>query len=286
MKTTEDIETWTQVIEPHRKWYKINFKEIWDYRDLIMIFVKRDVVSTYKQTILGPLWLFLAPLFTTITFIFVFQEIAGIDIEGVPKPLFYLAGTTLWNYFQTCLTGTSSTFVQNASIFGKVYFPRLISPISLVISSVVKFGIQFILFLLFFFYYLIFEPDTIHPNSSILLLPILLILMGGISLGLGIIISALTTKYRDLTYFVSFGVSLLMFAAPVVFPISAIPKKFEIIHLYNPIAPLIEAFRNGYTGKGDFSTEGLVYSACFMVVALVVGVILFNKTERNFMDTV
>ncbi len=251
-----------------------------------MIFVKRDVVSTYKQTILGPLWLFLAPLFTTITFIFVFQEIAGIDIEGVPKPLFYLAGTTLWNYFQTCLTGTSSTFVQNASIFGKVYFPRLISPISLVISSVVKFGIQFILFLLFFFYYLIFEPDTIQPNSSILLLPILLILMGGISLGLGITISALTTKYRDLTYFVSFGVSLLMFAAPVVFPISAIPKKFEIIHLYNPIAPLIEAFRNGYTGKGDFSTEGLLYSTCFMVVSLVVGAILFSKTERNFMDTV
>ena len=214
-------ENWTEVIEPNKSLFNLNFKELWKYRDLILIFVRRDIVSVYKQTVLGPLWFFLGPLFTVFTFVFVFSQIAKISTDSIPAPLFYLAGTTLWNYFQSCLSGTSNTFISNAGIFGKVYFPRLVSPISMVISNLLKFGIQLLMFLCFWGYY--YYKGSITPNIYILLLPFLIILMGAMALGIGIIISSLTTKYRDLSYFIGFGISLLMYITPVIYPISAIP---------------------------------------------------------------
>ena len=279
-------EEWSQIIRPKNKWYDINLKEIWDYRDLVLIFVRRDIVSTYKQTVMGPLWLFLGPLFTVVVYTFVFNGIAQISTDGVPAPLFYLAGTTLWNYFQACFTGTSGTFVANAGIFGKVYFPRLISPISVIVSNLMKFGIQMLMFTCFFVYYLYQGHPNVKPNVHLALLPVLVILMGGISLGMGIIISALTTKYRDLSYFISFGISLLMYATPVIYPVSAIPEIYQPIVAYNPIAPIIEAFRYGFTGAGTFTLSGLLYSTAFMFVVLFLGVLLFSRTEKTFMDTV
>jgi lipopolysaccharide transport system permease protein len=275
---------WSLEIKPTSPWFNINLKDLWDYRDLLILFVRRDIVSVYKQTILGPLWFFISPVFTVITFTFVFNNIAGISTDGIPAPLFYLAGTTLWNYFQTCLTGTSGTFVNNAGIFGKVYFPRLILPLSTVISNLIKFAIQFGLFLIFWAYY--YFSGEIKPNVYMLLFPFLLVIMAGISLSSGIIISSLTTKYRDLTYLIAFGVSLLMYATPVIYPVSAIPSEYVGILAWNPIAPLIEAFRYGFTGAGVVSINGLIYSFLFMCITLLGGVALFSKVEKNFMDTV
>jgi lipopolysaccharide transport system permease protein len=277
-------ETWTEVIQPKKSVFQLNLSEIWNYRDLIWIFVRRDIVSVYKQTVLGPLWFFLGPIFTVFTFVFVFNQIAKISTDNIPAPLFYLAGTTLWNYFQACITGTSSTFISNANIFGKVYFPRLVSPISMVISNLLKFGIQLLMFLCFWFYYL--AQGTIHPNAYIALLPLLVLLMGGMALGVGIIISSLTTKYRDLSYFIGFGITLIMYATPVIYPVSAIPEMYKPFVIYNPIAPIIETFRYGFTGSGYFSWNGLIYSSVFTVVVLLIGTVLFNKIERTFMDTV
>lgn len=277
-------ETWTEVIQPKKSVFQLNLSEIWNYRDLIWIFVRRDIVSVYKQTVLGPLWFFLGPIFTVFTFVFVFNQIAKISTDNIPAPLFYLAGTTLWNYFQACITGTSSTFISNANIFGKVYFPRLVSPISMVISNLLKFGIQLLMFLCFWFYYL--SQGTIHPNAYIALLPLLVLLMGGMALGVGIIISSLTTKYRDLSYFIGFGITLIMYATPVIYPVSAIPEMYKPFVIYNPIAPIIETFRYGFTGSGYFSWNGLIYSSVFTLVVLVIGTVLFNKIERTFMDTV
>ena len=278
------IDKWDEIIEPQNKWFDLKLKELWHYRDLIWIFVKRDITSLYKQTILGPIWFFLGPLFTVITYTFVFSNIANISTDGVPAPLFYLAGTTLWNYFQTCFTATAGTFTANAGIFGKVYFPRLVSPISLVISNLLKFGIQMLMFLLFWIYY--FSKGIIHPNLSILLFPVLIMLMAGISLGVGIIISSLTTKYRDFNYLIGFGVSLLMYATPVIYPVSAIPAMYKPFITWNPIAPIIETFRYGFTGAGTLSWGGLLYSCVFMVFSLFFGALLFNKVEKTFMDTV
>ena len=275
---------WTEVIEPKKSVFQLNLSEIWNYRDLIWIFVRRDIVSVYKQTVLGPLWFFLGPIFTVFTFVFVFNQIAKISTDNIPAPLFYLAGTTLWNYFQACITGTSSTFISNANIFGKVYFPRLVSPISMVISNLLKFGIQLLMFLCFWFYYL--AQGTIHPNAYIALLPLLVLLMGGMALGVGIIISSLTTKYRDLSYFIGFGITLIMYATPVIYPVSAIPEMYKPFVIYNPIAPIIETFRYGFTGSGYFSWNGLIYSSVFTIVVLLIGMVLFNKIERTFMDTV
>jgi lipopolysaccharide transport system permease protein len=277
-------ETWTEVIQPKKSVFQLNLSEIWNYRDLIWIFVRRDIVSVYKQTVLGPLWFFLGPIFTVFTFVFVFNQIANISTDNIPAPLFYLAGTTLWNYFQACITGTSSTFISNANIFGKVYFPRLVSPISMVISNLLKFGIQLLMFLCFWIYYL--AQGTIHPNAYISLLPLLVLLMGGMALGMGIIISSLTTKYRDLSYFIGFGITLIMYATPVIYPVSAIPEMYKPFVIYNPIAPIIETFRYGFTGSGYFSWNGLIYSSVFTVVVLLIGTVLFNKIERTFMDTV
>lgn len=275
---------WTEVIEPKKSVFQLNLSEIWNYRDLIWIFVRRDIVSVYKQTVLGPLWFFLGPIFTVFTFVFVFNQIAKISTDNIPAPLFYLAGTTLWNYFQACITGTSSTFISNANIFGKVYFPRLVSPISMVISNLLKFGIQLLMFLCFWFYYL--AQGTINPNAYIALLPLLVLLMGGMALGVGIIISSLTTKYRDLSYFIGFGITLIMYATPVIYPVSAIPEMYKPFVIYNPIAPIIETFRYGFTGSGYFSWNGLIYSSVFTLFVLLIGTVLFNKIERTFMDTV
>lgn len=275
---------WTEVISPKRSLLHIGFKEVWQYRDLIGIFVRRDIVSSYKQTILGPIWLFLGPVFTTFIYIFVFNNIASISTDNIPAPLFYLAGITIWNYFQSCLGGTSSTFTANAAIFGKVYFPRLVSPIATVISNLYRFLIQLALFLCCWMYYAFSE--MVQPNIYLLLMPVILILMGIMALGLGIIISSLTTKYRDLSFFISFGVTLLMYATPVIYPVSAIPEAYKKFVLYNPVSPLIEAFRYGFTGSGTFSWNGMLYSTVFSVSALIIGVILFNRIEKNFADTV
>lgn len=278
---------WSRIIQPKTKWLDINLKEIWEYRDLIFIFVKRDLVSMNKQTILGPLWFFLAPLFTVFTYTFVFSGIAQISTDGIPAPLFYLAGITLWGYFQACFMATTSTFTANSSLFGKVYFPRLVTPISTVLSNLLKFFIQLCLFFCLWGYYL-YKGD-IHPNSSMLLLPVLILLLAGISLGLGIIVSSLTTKYRDLTYFISFGITLFMYVTPVIYPLSSIKEKYAFAyHIleYNPIAPIIEAFRFGFTGNGTFSLYDLGYSFIVMIIVLFIGIILFNRTEKTFMDTV
>ncbi|MDP6908066.1 MAG: ABC transporter permease [Flavobacteriales bacterium] len=251
-----------------------------------MIFVRRDIVAVYKQTVLGPLWFFLAPVFTVIAYNFVFSSIAGMSTDGIPGPVFYLSGTTLWSYFSTCFTATSNTFVNNAAIFGKVYFPRLVAPISIVLSSLFKFGVQMLMFLSFIAYYMIFTDANIQITSYIWLFPLLVVMMGGLSLGIGIILSAMTTKYRDLKNFVGFGVTLLMYASPVIYPVSAVPEAYSWFVKYNPISPIIEAFRLGFTGSGTVSAFDLIYSGSFITIVLVLGAIMFHRVERTFMDTV
>jgi lipopolysaccharide transport system permease protein len=278
------MKKWDLLIRPKKNWFEIDLKGIWHYRDLLMLFVRRDIVATYKQTILGPFWFFISPIITVITFTFVFHSIAKISTDSIPAPLFYLTGTTMWNYFQNCLTGTSSTFLTNASIFGKVYFPRIISPLSLIISNLVKLLIQLVILLFFWIYYL--SEGLISPTFEIIYFPILVLSMAILSLGAGIIISSLTTKYRDLSYFISFGVSLLMYATPVIYPVSAIPDNYLTLFELNPVAPIIEAFRYGLTGSGTFSFSGILYSLLFGMVTLFIGILLFNRVERNFMDTV
>lgn len=276
--------TWSEIIEPKSKWFDIDFRELWNYRDLILIFVKRDMISIYKQTVLGPVWFLLGPLFTVFTFTFVFSKIAGISTDGVPAPLFYIAGTTLWNYFQTCFTATAGTFVANAGIFGKVYFPRLTAPIAVILSSLFKFGFQMLVFLSFWAYYV--WHGQVHPNLYVLLFPFLVLLMAGMSLGLGIIISALTTKYRDLNFFIGFGITILMYASPVIYPMSSVPASYKPFLEWNPIVPIIEAFRFGFMSAGAISLHGLLYSTIFTVIALTLGILLFNRVEKTFMDTV
>lgn len=282
MKTEE--EDWSRIIEPKASWFDLKLKELWEYRDLILIFVRRDIVSIYKQTILGPLWFFLGPLFTVFTYTFVFKNIANIPTDGIPAPIFYLAGTTLWNYFQACFGGSSAVFVSNARIFGKVYFPRLVAPISQIIANLLKLFIQLLMFSAFWVYY--FSRGEVSINRYALLLPVLLVLMALMALGIGIIISSLTTKYRDLNYFIGVGMTLLMYATPVIYPASAIPEKYQAVLQFNPVAPIIETFRFGYTGGGTFSWGSLMYCCVFTLTVLLVGLVLFNRTERTFMDTV
>jgi lipopolysaccharide transport system permease protein len=277
-------ENWTEVIEPRGRWYDLKLREVWQYRDLIQIFIRRDVVSVYKQTILGPVWFFLGPLLTVFIYTFVFGTVAKIPTDGIPAPLFYLAGTTLWNYFSNCFSGTATTFTGNAHLFGKVYFPRLAVPISLVLSNLVKLAVQFLVFLIFWAYY--WYQGSIMPNTYLLVLPLILILMAFFSLGSGIIISSFSTKYRDLTFFMPFAISILMYATPVIYPTSALPGTYKIIATLNPMAHLIEAFRYAFTGAGEFSWCGMVYSAIFTLAVLLVGIFIFNKVERTFMDTV
>lgn len=279
-----ESQVWTEIIEPKGRWYDLKLKEIWQYRDLIQIFIRRDVVSVYKQTILGPVWFFLGPLMTVFIYTFVFGTVAKIPTDGIPAPLFYLAGTTLWNYFSNCFSGASTTFTANAHLFGKVYFPRLAVPISLVLSNLVKLSVQFIVFLIFWLFYL--YRGEVTPSWHLVTLPLVVSLMALLSLGGGIIISSFSTKYRDLTFFLPFAITVLMYATPVIYPTSALPGTYKVIAQINPIAHLIEAFRFSFTGAGTFSWWGLGYSAIFTVVVLLLGVFIFNRVERTFMDTV
>ncbi|MEI6888496.1 MAG: ABC transporter permease [Bacteroidota bacterium] len=276
---------WTMILRPKRSLLDINLRELWQYRDLIMLFVKRDFVSKFKQTILGPLWFIIQPLLTTIMFTIIFGNIAGIPTNGIPKILFYMTGIVGWTYFSTCLNETSQTFIKNASIFGKVYFPRLALPISVVISNLVSFVIQFV-FLLFFLAYFMIKGSNVSPNALVLWIPFLVLLMAGLGLGFGIIISSLTTKYRDLTHLVTFGVTLWMYATPIIYPLSGIPEKYRIFVLANPMTAVVETFKTALLGVGQINYIHLLYSFCFTIVLLIIGVIIFNKVEKTFMDTV
>ncbi|MAS96505.1 MAG: ABC transporter permease [Verrucomicrobiales bacterium] len=277
---------WDLVIKPRNAWWNFQLTEVWRYRDLLWLFVRRDFVSVYKQTILGPIWFFAQPLLTTTMFTVVFSGIAKIPTDGIPPMLFYLAGTTPWNYFSACLNKTSTTFITNAAIFGKVYFPRLISPLSVVISTLIQFGIQFILFLVFLIYYQNVGAD-ISPDllQIIFLTPPLLVLMGLLGLGTGIIISSLTTKYRDLTFLIGFGVQLAMYATPVIYPLSSVPQQHRWLILSNPMSSIIETFRSIFLG-GEIPWHGLAISTSITLIILFVGVLMFNKVEKTFMDTV
>lgn len=277
-------ENWSEVIGPSTGLLDLNLKEVWRYRDLLIMFVRRDFVATYKQTILGPLWFFIQPILTTFIFVIVFGNIANISTDGVPQVLFYLSGLTLWNYFADCLNKTSTVFRDNAGIFGKVYFPRLIIPLSIVVSNLVRFAIQFALFGAIWLWFL--YKGNIQPNIFILLTPLLVILMAIMSLGLGLIITALTTKYRDLVFLLTFGVQLLMYATPIIYPMSALPVKYAPIIKANPLSAIVETFRYAFTGSGSFSWPYLLYSAIFSMVVLTIGILVFNKVEKSFMDTV
>ncbi|MDF1548416.1 MAG: ABC transporter permease [Bacteroidales bacterium] len=272
-------------IKPKRHLFDINLKEIWEYRDLLWLFVRREIVVVYKQTIMGPLWFFIQPLITTIMFLVVFNGIAGIPTDGVPPILFYLGGLTAWNYFAESFRNTSDTFTKNAGIFGKVYFPRVVMPLSVVISNLIKFAIQMLLFLGVYFYYY-FTIETIHPNTALFLLPVLILLMAMLGLSFGMVISSLTTKYRDLKFLIQFAVQLWMYATPVIYPMSKIPEKYQAFIMLNPLTSIIEAFKYSFTGAGTLSYNGLLYSSCFALGMLLLGILIFNKTEQNFMDTV
>lgn len=285
-------ENWTTVIKPRNKLFEVNLKEIWDYRDLLTLFVKRDIITSYKQTILGPLWWIIQPAMTVIMYMVVFGGIAGIPTDGIPQPLFYLAGTCMWQYFSDCLNKTSNTFVNNSGIFGKVYFPRLIMPIENVISNLVRFGIQIGLFVVVYIVYAIIGSNAC-PNLYLLLFPLLVVMLAGLALGFGIIISSMTTKYRDLQILFSFIVSLWMYATPIVYPLSQVKGKtvagFDLYTLMriNPVTPVLETFKYGALGAGEFIGWGwLAYSFGFMLVLIALGILIFNKVQKNFMDTV
>ena len=278
---------WTTEIRPKDSLLAVDFREIWRYRDLMMLFVKRNIITQYKQTILGPLWYLIQPLMTTVMYMVVFGGIAKISTDGLPQPLFYLAGISFWQYFSDCLTKTSNTFVNNASIFGKVYFPRLVSPLSDVISNLVRFAIQFALFLVVYLYYVIFTDVQIQPNLYALLFPVLVAMLAGLALGFGILFSSMTTKYRDLQLLLSFFVSLWMYATPVIYPLSTITnEKLRIVMQLNPLTGIVEFFKYGMLGVGNHEWWMLGYSFGFMVVLLAIGIIVFNKVQKSFMDTV
>lgn len=275
---------WTETIESSHSLLDLKLGEVWRYRDLVYMFVKRDFVSGFKQTILGPVWFFINPIFTTIVYVFVFGNLAKLSTDGAPMILFYLAGITLWNYFSACLTGTSSVFTGNAGIFGKVYFPRLVMPLTIVISNLMRFGVQMILFLAVFFYYL-YKGD-IHPNLWILATPLLIILMAAFALGMGMIFSSMTTKYRDLQMLLGFGVSLYMYVTPVIYPISELPAWAQPYAAWNPLTGIFECFKYGWLGVGEFSPAMLLLSSILIFLLLAVGTVIFNKVEKSFMDTV
>lgn len=274
---------WT--IEPGSSLMDLKLRDVWEYRDLLMLLVRRDFVSFYKQTIFGPIWFFVQPLLTTITFTFVFGRLAGISTDGLPQPLFYMAGITAWNYFAECLTKTSTVFKDNANIFGKVYFPRLIMPLSIVVSNLVRFGVQFLLFLGMMIYYAV-QGNHFSLTWAVVLFPVILLLMAAQGLGLGMVISAMTTKYRDLAFLVTFGVQLLMYSTTVIYPLSAANESISWIIEANPMTALIETFRYGFLGKGSFTWSSLGYSAFSTATILCAGIIIFNRVERNFVDTV
>ena len=279
------MENWTTIIKPKTGWFDINLKELIQYKDLIVMFVKRDFKTMYKQTILGPLWIIINPLLTTLMFTIVFGNIANIPTDGMPQIVFYMLGTTVWTYFSSCLTKTSSTFTGNAAIFGKVYFPRLVTPISTVISGLINFGVQFLMFLGFMAYFMI-KGSPIEPNLWILITPLLLVQLAALALGFGIIISSMTTKYRDLAVLVTFGVQLWMYATPVVYPASQIGGKLKTLMMLNPVSPIVESFRYAFLGSGSIPWNYLGISVVTTLVVLFAGVVLFSRVEKTFMDTV
>lgn len=278
-------ENWDDILTSHKPYFKINIPELWRYRDLLMLFVKRDIVTVYKQTILGPLWFIIQPVFTTFVFIFVFGRLAGISTDGVPQILFYLCSITIWNYFSETLNITSRTFTENAGIFGKVYFPRLILPLSKVVSGLAKFFIQFLLFIVFWVYYLV-TTDAVMPNIWLLITPVLVLMMAVMGLACGIIITSLTTKYRDLTFLVAFGVQLLMYASPVIYPISTVPEKYRFYLWLNPLTSVFETFKYAFLGKGTLEPGWIMYSIVVTIVLFIAGLFIFNSVENRFIDTV
>jgi len=284
-KNTND---WLFEITPKNKFFSLNFKEIWQYRDLLMLFVKRDIITVYKQTVLGPLWFLIQPLFTSITFTIIFNNVAGIKTGEIPSFLFNLAGIMVWNYFTSCLNGTSDTFKSNANIFGKVYFPRIITPLSIVISNLIKFGIQFGIFIVFYIFYYI-KGANLSINISLLFFPLLIAFMGILGLGFGMIISSMVTKYRDLNNLVTFGVQLLMYVSAVMYPMALIKEKLPNLRWvveYNPLAYIIETSRYMLLNIGEISILGLVYTVIVALIVFFAGLLVFNRTEKSFIDTV
>ncbi len=281
----QEEQTWDLQIRPQKNVFDLHLKDVWAYRDLLWLLVRRDFVSFYKQTILGPLWFFIQPLLTTVMFTFVFGKMGGFSTDGLPGPLFYMAGITAWNYFADCLTKTSTVFKDNANIFGKVYFPRLIMPLSIVVSNLVRFGVQFLLFLLVMAFYA-FKGTSFHITLAISLFPAVVALMALMGLGAGMIISAMTTKYRDLAFLLTFGIQLLMYATTVIYPLSAASAKYKWLIAANPMTALIETFRLGFLGRGTFTWSSFGYSAVLTFVLLIFGIVIFNKVEKNFVDTV
>jgi len=278
-------QAFTTVIKPKTGWFDIDLRELWQYRDLVMQLVRRTFVSQYKQTILGPLWAVIQPLFTTVIFTVVFGNLAGLAPGGVPSFLFYLAGSVAWGYFSGCLTATSSTFTANAGIMGKVYFPRLVMPVTTVISQLISFAIQFSFFLVFFFWYWL-KGTGVQPNAYVLLTPLLVVQLACLGLGFGIIVSALTTKYRDLVMLVGFGVQIWMYLTPVAYDIGIIPERFLGLYMLNPVTPVLTTFRYAFLGVGEFYSGYYLLSWAVTLVVLFVGVVLFSRVEKTFMDTV
>ena len=276
---------WTEVIESRDRLLSLRLHEVWRYRDLLWMFVVRDFVTVYKQTILGPLWFFIQPVFTTIVFTVIFGRVAGISTDGIPKPLFYLSGLVLWNYFSECFTVSSSTFRSNQGVFGKVYFPRLVLPLSVVVSRLLKLGVQLSLFLLVYLVYLLRGAD-LHPNVGLLLVPVLVAVMAGLSLGFGFLITSLTTKYRDFAFLVGFGVQLWMYATPIIYPLSLVSEEYRWCIVFNPMTSVLEAFRFAVFGTSAFEWTHLLYTFCFTIVLLFAGIVVFSSTEKSFMDTV
>jgi lipopolysaccharide transport system permease protein len=276
---------WTEEIISEKSLFSVNLREVWHYRDLLFLLVKRDFIVFYKQTILGPIWFFVQPILTTIIYVIIFGQVAKLSTDGLPQMAFYLSGITIWSYFSDVLNKTAIVFQSNASIFGKVYFPRLIMPLAIVFSGLMKFLVQFTLFVCVVIYFT-FVKETIHPNIWILITPILLLLMAAFALGLGVIFSSMTTKYKDLTMLLSFGVQLFMYVTPVVYTIKSIPSQYKFIVRFNPLTSIFECFRYGYLGSGHFQPITLLYSAISIFGLLAVGVLIFNKVEKSFMDTV
>lgn len=278
-------EDWDLVIEPQSNLLDLKLKEVWRYRDLLMLFVRRDIVSFYKQTILGPLWFFLQPIFTTLVYIFIFGRLAGISTDGLPQPLFYIAGITAWNYFADCLNKTSTVFRDNAAIFGKVYFPRIVMPLSIVLSNLLRFGIQMVLFVIIYLYYQ-FIGTPLVIDFHVLLFPVFVLFMAMQGLGLGMIVSALTTKYRDLIFLLTFGVQLLMYATTVIYPLSSLSGKLYFWISINPMTYIIEGIRRSLLGTGVFDLSTFIYAFISSSIILILGLLIFNKVEKSFVDTI
>lgn len=279
-------ESWDLRIRPQQSLFNLHLKDAWHYRDLLILLVRRDFVSFYKQTVLGPIWFFLQPLLTTVMYVFIFGRLAGLSTDGLPQPLFYMTGIVAWNYFAECLTKTSTVFRDNAAIFGKVYFPRIIMPLSIVVSNLVRFGVQMLLLVMLIAYYSLFKGYSIQVNAYLLLFPLMVLLMAVLGLGSGMLISAMTTKYRDLAFLVTFGVQLFMYATPVIYPLSSAPQSAAAVIAANPLTPIMEGLRLGLLGRGDMTFSSLLYAITTSIAVLLLGIVVFNRVEKTFIDSV